>query len=155
MSLKMSHPVEIRQLLVRLQERRVAGEVGLEEYRELREDILSGLEPEERPLLSEAVRYGPPRFAWRDGETKIILTPNPAVVDKHSTVIPDPLEIFDLASDPLEQVNLAATPPPVTRLAIELLRERARLEAGDGAEISGHVQDEELREQLRSLGYLD
>lgn len=117
--------------------------------------LRAGQEPEVRPILSEAVRYGPPRFAWRRDGLKVILTPDPAPIDKNSSVIPDRLEIFDLIEDPLEQNILTAEPPAGSKSAISTLQGRAGLEQDNPTEADDHEQSEELKRQLRSLGYVD
>ena len=117
--------------------------------------LRAGTEPEMRPVISEAVRYGAPRYAWREEALKVILTPNPATVGEFSSVIPDRLEVFDLAADPLERSNLVAKPPAGTREAVSNLRRRAERNAGTGSDPDGMEQAEELKQQLRSLGYVD
>jgi arylsulfatase A-like enzyme len=117
--------------------------------------LRAGAEPEMRPLLSEAVRYGPPRFAWREGALKVILTPTPATVDKFSSVIPNRLEIFDLAADPQERHSMTATPPARTEEAVSILRRRAERNFGTVSDLDSMEQAEELKRQLRSLGYVD
>ena len=115
----------------------------------------AGAEPEMRPLLSEAVRYGPPRYAWRQDALKVILTPAPATIDEFSSVIPKRVEIFDLAGDPLERDSLAATPPAGSRAAVTVLKGRADRNSEYESDETGPEQAEELKQQLRSLGYVD
>jgi len=115
----------------------------------------AGEEPEMRPLLSEAVRYGPPRYAWRQDALKVILTPAPATIDEFSWVIPKRVEIFDLAGDPLERDSLTATPPTGSRAAITVLKGRADRNSEYESDETGPEQAEELKQQLRSLGYVD
>jgi arylsulfatase A-like enzyme len=119
-------------------------------------DLRAGTEPAIHPVLSEAIRYGPRRFAWREGDLKVILTPEPAAVDEHSWIVPQPVEVFDLARDPRERINLSGMPPEGTDEAVgELTRRAAGLAAGEEPEPGGEELSDELREQLRSLGYID
>lgn len=117
--------------------------------------LRAGNEPEMRPLLSEAVRYGPPRYAWRNHGLKVILTPDPAPIDESSSVIPGRLEIFDLSADPLEQQTLVANPPAGIANAVSILKGRAGLEQDDLSGADDVEQSEDLKRQLRSLGYVD
>ncbi len=117
--------------------------------------LRAGREPEVRSILSEAVRYGPPRFAWRRDGLKVILTPDPAPIDKNSSVIPDRLKIFDLIEDPLERNILTAEPPAGSKSAISTLRGRAGLEQENPTDADDQEQSRELKRQLRSLGYVD
>ena len=117
--------------------------------------LRAGAEPEMRPLLSEAVRYGPPRYAWRENDLKVILTPDPAVVNSFSSVIPGRLEIFDLSTDRLERHSLVANPPAGTKEAFSILKSRAERNSEIESDVDGAQQAEELKQQLRSLGYVD
>jgi hypothetical protein len=60
--------------------------------------------------------------------------------------------LYDLANDPLEQVDVSAEAPEVATAMLERLRARhasaADAEPGDGVEI-----DAEDLERLRALGY--
>ncbi len=65
------------------------------------------------------------------------------------------LQLFDLATDPLEQTNLAATDPDrAQRMLAGLVRFQASLEAREKAVLEGGGLSEEKLEELRRLGYL-
>ncbi len=116
--------------------------------------LREGREPESLPLLSESIRYGPQRFAWRQDLRKVILTPEPAPIDADSHIVPEVVEIYNLAIDPYERKNLVDRPLPGTRKAVQLLMERSG-GAKSESDPEGIEKTEELKRQLRSLGYLD
>jgi arylsulfatase A-like enzyme len=77
-----------------------------------------------------------PLFAWRDGSSKYIHAPRP--------------ELYDLAADPAETRNLAATRgAEAARLAAALAAHRQR-----GSVESRGPADVEAAERLRALGYV-
>jgi arylsulfatase A-like enzyme len=81
---------------------------------------------------------------------KLILNVFPFVTDR-------PLELYDLASDPEEAADLAATEGPLLdRLRAELNQLRAELEMAGRADFRVPLEaPEEVRERLRALGYVD
>ena len=98
--------------------------------------------------FSEFIMYGDERKAYREGDWKVILGP------KLETG-----ELYDLATDPGETVNLKdRRPETFRRLARRLVATQlkaARLgkaQAGDSRPV---VIDEETRQELHALGYLE
>jgi len=114
-----------------------------------------GSEPASVPMNAEATEYGPDRFARRDGNLKVIITPKPEDVRAGVTVHLRPLEVFDLLSDPGEKHDLSAAPPQEASATIEELWKRIERvwRRGSGADHNGPIP-KELQEQLRSLGYV-
>jgi len=128
----------------------------------LSDSLATGREPAPRDIWAEAVNAGPDRFSLRRGNLKVIVTPHPEIrrpsatvwaFDEIATVVPA-LEIFDLSQDPEEQHPLGYH--PAARILVEKATARAT-EALDfiSTEPGTDSIPEELREQLRSLGYLD
>jgi arylsulfatase A-like enzyme len=117
--------------------------------------LLDGVEPVRRRILMESVEYGPDRFAMREGDYKVILTPMP---DRFKSALPiavPPLQVFDLAADPREQDDLAGrlkdTPRRMAQDLFERFQEVSRTPGGDRRETDLPA---DLRRQLESLGYL-
>ena len=115
-----------------------------------------GKEPESRPVSSESVQYGPDRFAVREGAVKAIVVPHPDRFnyDVHLDVLP--VEIFDLATDPLERdpVSGRTATGAATVLDSAVTRARAALRGRGAAGEGTEAIPEALRERLRSLGYI-
>jgi arylsulfatase A-like enzyme len=105
------------------------------------------------PQVAEAVEYGPERFTLRDGALKVILA-DPRVLH-HDVRLPFlPLEVYDLARDPAESDPRSGRSSPGLRRALALLQERQwRGEEGRPVERAGEMPAD-VREQLRSLGYV-
>lgn len=123
--------------------------------RSLLNTLKTGAEPEEAPLLAESVEYGPDRFSSTLGSLKVVLAPLPEMFNSGVVIRVAPLEIFDLSSDPSEKTNLSAAPPRASSRMTEDLWKRVEAvfkplkEGGQRGKIP-----EKLREQLRSLGYV-
>ena len=124
--------------------------------RSLDASLRGGREPEPRPVWSESVEYGPDRFALREGDRKMIRTPFPETMHSDARFAAAPLEVFDLASDPKETRDLSASLTDAeVRMVADLGRRAERalhtptLEVADAPDLP-----ENLREQLRSLGYV-
>jgi arylsulfatase A-like enzyme len=115
-----------------------------------------GVEPAPVPILAESVEYGPDRFSHREGNLKAILTPTPHVQHHDLKLQVQPLEVFDLAADPGEHDNLAAHPTDETSRLVRELRARAaqRLFGARGGPEAHPDLPEEIKRQLRSLGYI-
>ncbi len=115
---------------------------------------LHGTEIEHRPLLMrQFARSGaslrPLRTAWRDGVTKLVLN-FPFLEPSAPTV-----ELFDLAADPGERVNVAERRPEARDDRIQQLRQLERVLDAEGLadlRAAGDVPAA-LRERLESLGY--
>jgi arylsulfatase A-like enzyme len=119
--------------------------------RSLTETLTTGTEPESRPVFAESVEYGPDRFSARDGDLKVIVTPFPEHARGGVQLKVDSLEIFDLATDPLERRSLAGTPDErALEVALSLMR-RAQAKIGHQRVMYGQP---ELSEQSRALGYV-
>lgn len=103
-------------------------------------------EANDRPALSERVHLPPEQIALRDGRWTYMFTPRTGE-----------RRLYDAVADPSEQDDLAAIRPELTeRLHQRLIARMERLDA-EAAELSssGDMQlDDELKDQLRSLGYL-
>ena len=80
-----------------------------------------------------------------DGEALAYFDPDPPAVES--------LALFDLAADPGEKTNLAASRPDLTRTLARLLT--ARLRPRKGAGPSRLILDGDLMRSLKSLGYID
>jgi choline-sulfatase len=102
-------------------------------------DLTEGVAP--RPLYAETLA---PRLefgwsdlrAWRDGRYKLVRAPRP--------------ELYDVAADPGETRDLAASDPGrVAPMTAALDAELARM----GERTSGRAPDPEAAERLRALGY--
>ncbi len=126
--------------------------------RDLSASCLLGTEPTRVPIFAESMQVGPNRFAVRQGNLKVILAPMPErkvsgnVIDKVA-----PLEVFDLATDPGERHNLADAMPDSARPLVRLAWERANgvLLSGGPLTDRNSALPRELKEQLRSLGYIN
>lgn len=98
--------------------------------------------------------YGPERFGLVHGRHKAILNTDQntgkwPLVGARATA---PVELYDLQSDPMERRNLVHEQPG---LAAELVEEIREFRAANGAfETAVREADAELREKLRSLGYV-
>ena len=124
--------------------------------RSLAQALRTGEEPESRAVSSESVQYGPDRFAVRRGSLKVIVTPHPERVhyDVHLDVLP--VEMFDLDADPLERDPVSGRAAAGAAAVLDGAVKRARSAQGHGGggdEGSGKIP-EQLRERLRSLGYV-
>jgi len=97
------------------------------------------LEP--RDLFASSPAYGPETWTVISEEWKLIVRS-----DGHRL-------LFDLSQDPLEQQNLAASRAGVAA-EHEALLERHRASATDVPSSDAMEIDEELREELRALGYV-
>ena len=123
--------------------------------RSLARTMQTAEEPPPRPILAEAIEFGPDRFLIREGNLKVVLTPYP---DRFS-IVPIPartLEVFDLAADPLERHDLSAhlTKPVAEMVDVLWRRARGVLSGPTRDDEAGPPLPEELLQQLRSLGYL-
>jgi arylsulfatase A-like enzyme len=99
-------------------------------------------DPPERPLLAESALYVTEQRAVVDWPWKLIEYPRE-----------DRRELFDLVADPDERTDLAGERPEVvSRLSSW---GAARAAAADASDSSAVELDEETREALRALGYVD
>jgi arylsulfatase A-like enzyme len=123
--------------------------------RSLARSLGSGSEPEEVPVMAESIEYGPDRFSARSGNLKVILAPMPEQTNAGVHVQVRPLEVFDLAADPGERRDLSSAMPPQAGKLAEILWRRVEKVFDPIREKEGTQKiPEQLREQLRSLGYV-
>jgi arylsulfatase A-like enzyme len=97
-----------------------------------------------RDILAEGTLYGPPRGVLIRWPWKLIQTGKA----RH-------MELFDLEEDPGERRDLAEELPDRARSLRRELQDRVRsAQAGLSVELEAEI-DDETREQLKSLGYLE
>ena len=97
---------------------------------------------EPRPSLAESPAYGPDTKSLTFGRFKL--------VRRYDGLV----QLFDLGSDPGEELDLAAERPElVTQLSEQMDRQLAGVDAAGSDETMEF--DEDTLEQLRSLGYID
>jgi arylsulfatase A-like enzyme len=148
-------PVSLLDVLPTLRELAGLPPSAPEQGRSLARTLLTGDEPDAVPIFSESIEYGPDRFACREKDLKVIVAPTPNVYLSQTPVAAQPLEIFDLSTDPKEKTSLRASATPLAAASMQDLWKRVTAvftparEPEDSDKISG-----ELREQLRALGYI-
>jgi len=113
--------------------------------------LMRGEESTERPARGGNPEVGPPRdFVRRDG-VKLIRLREEVEPDSPFAHLPE-LRLYDLASDPTEESNLA---PEREALVHALLEQLERELAGTGIDPDVLELTPELEAQLRALGYGD
>jgi len=113
--------------------------------------LLDGAPPGRPTLLADLILHGPSRWSVRRGPWKLIVPREPGLA----------VELYDLASDPGEQRDVAASRPDIVaalratgeRELEERRKARARFVAGDGAQSATYLEWNHIT-RLRSLGYL-
>lgn len=119
---------------------------------------LGGGAPSERPtLLSDRILYGPSRWAARRGPWKLVLPADGASLSEGAAP-----ELYDLASDPGEQHDVAGDHPEVVRDLEALARRelaareelRRRLSSDDEDVLNAAYLEWNQITKLRALGYL-
>ena len=123
------------------------------EGRSLAQVLKEGGEIEPRPIVAESIEYGPDRFSRREGDRKVILAPRPDRYNAGVELAVRPVEIFDLSQDPQELTSLASSPPSGMGPSVEALWRRVEAVFKPARSGEGKLAPE-LREQLRSLGYV-
>ncbi|HEU5182309.1 MAG TPA: sulfatase [Candidatus Polarisedimenticolia bacterium] len=123
------------------------------EGRSLSQVLEHGGEPESRPIVAESIEYGPDRFSRREGDLKIVLVPRPELYNSDVELAARPVEIFDLSLDPHERSSLGSLPASRTGEPLEALWRRVEAVFRPARSGPGKLAPE-LREQLRSLGYV-
>jgi arylsulfatase A-like enzyme len=109
----------------------------------------------QRLVWTESVIARPRNRAVRTAHYKLLYEPDGRLVEPAR---PEPFELYDLARDPRERRDLldAGRAEADARLAFQRLRAEAeRSAAGPRATAERTVLDEETRERLEALGYLD
>jgi arylsulfatase A-like enzyme len=118
--------------------------------------ILTGNEKAHRVAMSGENNWGASRISLRDGRYKYVATVSPGTEDASSAALAVPsTQLYDLRSDPGEDVNLVGEKP---RLARTMANALARWYNGLGeprVEATPEVLDEKLMRRLQALGYLD
>jgi arylsulfatase A-like enzyme len=98
------------------------------------------------PFGAESIAYGPERKAWSDGRMKLVCD-----------AFGRPLELFDLVADPRERDNLVdlADSLVVGELRTALVQWQEQLLADAPPPVSAAELTDEMREGLKSLGYVE
>jgi len=119
--------------------------------------LLRGEKSEPRLAWSEIPRHAlidaGVRWAVRTASHKLILTPPPPGMRGEAQ-----LELYDLVADAKERSNLAASEPARRAELMQRLRSTALELHANGAPVYREVSDQpdpQLRERLRSLGYVE
>jgi arylsulfatase A-like enzyme len=120
--------------------------------------LARGQAEEERAAYSGATAYGPKRESIRYRDWKLVRTLGPRSVRSDEPTGPA-RELYNLAEDPGERLNLAERRAEVTTDYLDLLDETvAEADAAPkprAAPEADPPMDPQLVEQLRSLGYID
>lgn len=129
--------------------------------RSLAASCRAGTEPEPMTVTAESTEYGPDRFAALDDRFKAIFTPWPDEKNMGVGLEVAPLEVFDLAADPGERIDLssrlAELPAEASRLvAAARARGLAKRPAplAPGQHPPAEPLPDEILRRLRSLGYV-
>ena len=96
------------------------------------------------PMAAEAIAYGPDRIAWIAQERKII-------ADRQG----EPQLVFDLRADPSEQINLLGRVPWQDELLLRLIQWNDQVLAEAPPPTYQGELDEQMRQGLRNLGYVE
>lgn len=116
--------------------------------------VLLGKETEGRIASGGGTKYGPEQVFVRHGGYKLIRVTDPSPKREPVLPPPPPVQLYDLVRDPRERTNLAQPRPEIVRQMERLLEAaRATGKVGDALPPPEEM-DPELRERLRSLGYL-
>ncbi|MFP8870400.1 MAG: hypothetical protein VCB43_02540, partial [Myxococcota bacterium] len=111
-----------------------------------------------RDLFAEGVFHGPARSSIRTARGKLVWTPNPLVQNgqgkKYPVPVRDRVELY-LPDDPGEQHNVSDEFPELRNELMHKLR--VHLQAGTKVTppVDPKLMSQELKEQLRELGYLE
>ena len=119
--------------------------------------LMRGEETGDRPAFGGVTQLTPLRFFVRDGGYKYIEA-SPQEGTPELSPAPPPVQLYDLRSDPGEERNLAAEQPNRARAFHKRLVEYldgSGPKSGISIESETDGIDAEMRERLRSLGYLD
>lgn len=122
--------------------------------------LIKGKEKEDRLCFSETgileLRVPIPKrtsLVWRNW--KLIINENITNWEKFFEFPPRSVptfELFDLKNDPLEKRNIYSDSNEIAQFLLEMIKEYKRKEVPKG---EGVILDEEAKEKLRALGYID
>jgi arylsulfatase A-like enzyme len=112
----------------------------------------------DRVLFAEGSRNGPERKSVRSDGAKLIVTPHPSVQGgdgaRYPVPVLAPVELY-LPGDDAERHNLAQQKGELVRALMERLQSRIQRMPEDHRAGSLEPLDEQTRDQLRTLGYLE
>jgi len=118
-------------------------------------------EGKERAIFSETLANGPRRQSVEEGRFKLILFDRDGPGQRPDDPLfrriardYEPVELYEVATDPSERDNVAARHPEVvSRLSTRMERHRERVDV-EGAPGPAKAMDPETAARLRALGYL-
>jgi arylsulfatase A-like enzyme len=119
--------------------------------------IMTGAETAHRVAMSGENNRGLPRVSIRDGHYKYIATLPTGEADfgaPEALAVPA-AQLYDLRSDPGENVNLIAAKPRLARAMANTLARWSNALGDPAAAASPPLRDPKLLERLRALGYVD
>lgn len=120
--------------------------------------LMRGDENSDRIAFGGVTRLTPPRYFIRHEGYKYIES-SPREGAQELSPVPPRIQLYDLRNDPGERQNLAAEDPERVRAYHRQLAEYLTLSHGsrenESIEPAANRLDTELRERLRSLGYLE
>lgn len=117
--------------------------------------MMRGEEKSHRAAYGGATSNGPQRIFVRWLGYKFIRIVGPPPKGRPPLKPPPPkIQLYDLRTDPLEEINLAAREPEIVRRMQEVFDSSKEREAGRVIDMNAEEMDDKLRERLRSLGYI-
>jgi arylsulfatase A-like enzyme len=116
--------------------------------------LVRGEERKERIACGGGTKAGPDRIFIRWLDYKCIRTVNPQSKGYRLHPPPPSMELYDLETDPAEQVNVAGERPAVMEEMLGFFSKMRAAGFGWDSFASLEISDESLRERLESLGYV-